>query len=90
MSINPQQSAVSRLIEQARRHYDRAELSGLTRFCDLMLVPIYGADVAKRVYDSVLDTIAAETQLASEQASADEIEQLSGNSFGYPHESDAY
>jgi len=91
MSINPQQSAVTRLIEQARRHYDRAALRGLTRYCDLIVVPIYGADVAKRVYDSVLDTIAAETQLASEQATDAEIEQqLSGNSYGYPHPSDVY
>lgn len=68
MSINPQQSAVTRLIDQGRRRYDAAELRGLTRFCDLIVAPIYGADVAKRVYDSVLDTIAAETRFASEQA----------------------
>ena len=65
MSINPQQSAVTRLIEQATRHYERAELRGLTRYCDLMLVPIYGADVAKRVYDSVLSNASAQPQLAS-------------------------
>ncbi len=65
MSINPQQSAVTRLIEQGRRRYDAAELRGLTRFCDLIVAPIYGADVAKRVYDSVLSNASAQPQLAS-------------------------